>query len=125
MKANELRIGNYLQCGTSCFTTVYEIVFDRREGHLINGQIPESHCKPIQLTPEILEKTGFDVRIEEHSNKWYIGINTITHDWLFDLVWIHGDSCPFYKNGFHKIYFLHQLQNLYFALTGEELNIQL
>ena len=32
-------------------------------------------------------------------------------------------SYPFYINGYHEIKYVHQLQNLYFALTGEELEI--
>ena len=30
----------------------------------------------------------------------------------------------FYKNGYFIIKYVHQLQNLYFALTGEELTIK-
>lgn len=64
---------------------------------------------PIPLTPEILEKCGFE--------KCSCG------------GWKHGIHISKYDNGklYYKtviIKYLHQLQNLYFALTGEELTFK-
>ena len=76
--------------------------------------------KPIPLTTEILEKCGFVRKGHTSSN----GSKLVIH---------HPES--FYPNG--RVYFnswaikneipkyLHQLQNLYFALTGEELTVNL
>jgi hypothetical protein len=83
--------------------------------------------EPIPLTEEWLIKFGFDKRESSVCDAFYIGINPITKDWLFDIVWLKNmmdysyEGFPFYRNGHHKIQYVHQLQNLYFALTGEEL----
>jgi hypothetical protein len=80
------------------------------------------NLKPIPLTPEILEGCGF----ERVNNAWAME-NEITDDRfsLFDKHLCKGKlklhlnnmsgPTPFVKH-------LHQLQNLYFALTGKELN---
>jgi hypothetical protein len=95
-----------------------------------HGYHNDDTIEPIPLTPGILEKSGFKKRDQGVCDYYFIGTNPITHDWLFDLVWLkkpiggHEDA-PFYKNGFHMIKNVHQLQNLYFALTGEELEVKL
>ena len=126
MTANELRIGNYFE---------YRIQdkFDERKDWWELSKIdPEDlsillnnidyDYRPIELTEEWLIKFGFQKRTKvRDSVQYYIGLNPITHDWLFDIMWLKGSDAPFYRNGFHKIKYVHQLQNLYFALTGEEL----
>ncbi|MEO8712929.1 MAG: hypothetical protein ABI405_12430, partial [Parafilimonas sp.] len=71
----------------------------------------------IILTPEIVEKCGF---------------KTNPTDFIFRLKSISlvysGPDKGFIRVGINKpcyVQFLHQLQNLYFIETGEELNIQL
>jgi len=114
MKANELRIGNYFQYSSGNVTTVYEILFDRREGHLINGQIPEGHFKPIEITANILENAGFKKGItEKHFANIHMLITQLEGVWL-------------YMAGWNKIYlyYVHQLQNLHFSHTGKELEFK-
>jgi hypothetical protein len=85
--------------------------------------------EPIPLTEEWLELFGFEKRESSVCDSFYIGINPITHDWLFDLAWLKNmidysyEGYPFYKNGYHEIKFVHQLQNLYYTLTGKELTL--
>lgn len=86
----------------------------------------------IPLTPEILtDWCNFCVKDMGSSRLFYIGVNPITHDYLFDLTWldkpelINSPNAPFYRNGAHHIYFLHQLQHLYSALTQTVLPIQI
>ena len=81
--------------------------------------------EPVELTPDILEAAGFGVRDNGTSKDYHIGENEITHDWLFYLVWLNGFQYPFYRNGRHEIKYLHQLQNLYYCLTGDELQIDI
>lgn len=109
MKSEELRLGNY--------------VFE--QGEFVNiTQIDESIVsyhgyEPIPLTEEILLKCGF----EKQSAVYSLGADLVIGIDL-DFVGIYNDrneddielDCPKY---------LHQLQNLYFALTGKELNIKL
>jgi hypothetical protein len=110
MEANELRIGNFILLTKDNFYTskIYQL-----SGFDI-CKLDESNCfdaKPIPLTEEWLLKFGIINR----------------QIWVFE---IFGDN----KRGFHIssesgewifIEHVHQLQNLYFALTGEELIVDL
>ena len=136
MKSTELRLGNYLWCKrNNAVMKVEELglddhilcyVLDRTKFPLALGWKAE----PIPLTVEWLVKFGFQVRESSTCDEWYIGFNEVTHDWLFSITWldepelIHSPNAPFYRNGAHHIFFVHQLQNLYFAITGEELTIK-
>ena len=125
IKANELRIGNHIILN-NVQTTLVPRDFQR-------------YCKsfgvfeefdPIPLTEDWLLKFGFEKEIDE-----------------FDIFSIHNSQyyIQHYKNGkcifvyspinelnpedeenviFLQIKHVHQLQNLYFALTGEELTIK-
>lgn len=91
----------------------------------LNMQVNEQDIEPIPLTPEWLERMGFvkntreewdGPKIElEHSLEWFT-IKGYGPDsfMLMGSEWTTGK--PFQ--------FVHQLQNLYFALTGEELIIK-
>jgi hypothetical protein len=84
-------------------------------GHCFSGTHYED-IQPIPLTPEILEKCGF---IEIGKKCWAISIFEVfqsgkdDNEFFIDVKWLH-----YFK-------YLHQLQNIFFALTGEELKIEL
>jgi hypothetical protein len=123
IKAQELRIGNWV-LGNN---TYQQIEIEQLE-YLLNDKFsPHAAIQPISLTPELLEKCGFKKRLSSDKVLYHFfqGENPVTHDWLIDLNWIIGREYPFYKNGYHQIRSLHQLQNLFYCLTGEELNIDL
>lgn len=123
LTAKDFRIGNWVQnnLGTEYQVKAEHILMYHQQGGFFD--------KPIPLTEEWLIKFGFEKRESSTCNAWYIGKNEITHDWLFDMVWLHrpelinAPNFPFYRNGRHLIKYVHQLQNLYFALTNEELII--
>ena len=80
--------------------------------------------EPIPLTPEILEKCGF--------KKHEFGDGYLKNKIYYILPMRIGfDFCILYSITEHKkinlkyIEYVHQLQNLYFSLTGEELNAPL
>jgi len=116
MKATELRIGNYV----NLYGTVATIQrADFYEGELKHGIAIDSG-KPIQLTEEWLLKFGFMKMntLDEPDEKFYIN---------------GGLTVRLYKGKIKPYFFLpkdrnidyvHQLQNLYFALTGNELEIK-
>lgn len=140
MKASELRIGNWvktLEDGSTHFRQVtgIEIASENQRidgftrpfvrcGHMaaiLNDEDIE-YISPIPLTPEILEKAGF-VTI----GRYAIGVggyNVFAKGRIELLQPNEGDPyiLAFYEA---KITHLHQLQNLYFALTGQELTINL
>ena len=111
MKATELRIGNWvLEDDTQQVGQVDLVIIE-----IIERELNHTY-KPIPLTEEWLERMGFekDDGIWEHK----------------ELMWsceISGDddSFNFKRLGLDLpcigIFSVHQLQNLYFALTGEEL----
>lgn len=125
IKANELRIGNlvlssgyplridsigkwYVTADVGMLTYMYEII------------------EPIPLTPEILGKAGLSeigrIRLADRrfleidprldTNRVFL-TELNTHSYIDTIL------LPI------EIEYLHQLQNLYFALTGEELTISL
>lgn len=80
---------------------------------------------PIPLTPEILEKAGLEKvdNSSQHSIIWkksLVGFSS-----TMKLYESGGEYCfsPFEWNYTLKVKYLHQLQNLYYALTGTELSI--
>lgn len=119
LRAQDLRIGNWVNIGYDCkIVRIYEF------GATLNTHLGvkkllhfhEKYIRPIPLTEEILLKCGAVKAVDE----WFI-----------------IDKCfQFFDNGFcysaglgyqlsQPIENLHQLQNLYFALTGQELNVKL
>lgn len=115
MKANELRAGNFIDLQGQLTEAMEIKPTNRHDGWLING-IPDTMYNGIQLTEEWLLKFGFEempysfsferfrITKQDNSNIWFTAFNA---------------------NGAHinKIQYVHQLQNLYFALTGEELHL--
>lgn len=112
IKPNELRIGNIVDLNGS---TVQITEF--------HGQTSNKY-QPIKITKDWLYKFGFSYGgTFDKADKFYIGVNPITYDYLFDLIWLDEREYPFYKNAFHLIKYVHSLQNIYFALTGKELHL--
>jgi len=79
--------------------------------------------EPISLTEEWLIKFDFGYKSKSSCTEWSIGLFSLTTD--------HEDEYGDPTDGYDKFYYsfekevkyVHQLQNLYFALTGEELNV--
>jgi hypothetical protein len=118
MKANELRIGNWVN-------STYLGKYVRIDGNDLDGHDYDSEIglAPIPLTPEILEKAGFkwDANLQQYLNDKDTAGILINVD--------KGTGSNFYVEFYYSflhIKHLHQLlQNLYFALTGDELEINL
>lgn len=108
---NELRIGNWVEY-QSQFRQVSSISVEGFTQAIGLGGINTTTVNPIPLTPEILEKCGVFQTVEGYS------LNGVA------LIYKNNEF-SFWHNGTRIIIqYLHQLQNLYFALTGEELNYQ-
>jgi len=106
MKANELRIGNWIDYkNTVCQYDASD--FWEAEN---NTQFLELFVKPIPLTEEWLLKFGFK-SVNGYPFKMLCGYIKIRNGiWFFK-----------YYNLDIELKYVHQLQNLYFALIGEEL----
>ena len=112
MKANELRIGNLVT------QIIHKNTHDQEIEIKVNWQEiwwiskGTNSYKPIPLTEEWLLKFGFEKYEFDHKENQYR----------------HKDRLIVFRDGKFVDYgssvileYVHQLQNLYFALTGEEL----
>ena len=120
MNAKDLRIGNLLQY------TDFQKVKEHLRGTTFNVTADDilflstysvDYVEPIQLTPEWLEKFGFE-KIGSRYEKESISLYKFKD--VFDLQLIRDNEL--FDLGIGYVY-VHQLQNLYFAITGEELTV--
>lgn len=110
MEAKQFRIGNFYDNGCGNIITVSGLTRDNvyfdTKGHVMG------EGKPIPLTEDWLERFGFR---KSHRGKF-------EHDNLpYD---IYGGTGLYMHGVKPEIKHVHQLQNLYFALTGEELTLK-
>lgn len=118
MKSTELRIGNLAQDENGNIGIVVAINDERAVLDGVGDCWLGSEIKPIPLTEEILLKCGFITNSGRVFFKDNIGYEFgVTNRAVYKI----DDGFILFKHIKH----LHQLQNLYFALTGEELNVEL
>lgn len=115
MKASELRIGNLV---------LYENPHGDRIKTIVDYKVflYADKLEPIPLTEELLLKCGF----EKHRDSYIDDILPFDISWI-NQCWTLSYDTEFCTSYFchDKIEYLHQLQNIYFALTNEELKIEL
>lgn len=118
MKASELRIGNWIVAKdfNKPFQVAANTFTDMIQRFIANEQIHQ----PIPLTEEWLLRFGFI----KDDPKWFRKPNTFPYICCN----LKGEAALEYNTDFivpaTQIKYVHQLQNLYFALTGEELTIK-
>ena len=142
VKANELRIGNWIMDDDSLYSKIIgvkpfdwsvrcdesegcELLIDvyRNDDKINTAMLCNSdEATPIPLTPEILEKCGFKQHHDDCCND-IIYIKSIYGKPPF--VWGIYQSSGVMINKAKWISSLHELQNIIFALTGEELKVSL
>lgn len=129
MEAKELRIGNFIFDeggivkeveGISGKGSIHEeirLIFFKDQQHSNFSRA----CKPIPLTEEWLLKFGFEKRGDflhkDLLNDWTKIYFNLSHGIICELS-INRHSCVI------KCESVHQLQNLVYAITGEELTIK-
>jgi len=117
MKPEELKIGNYVydegkveKISANAFWAYIEY----------NCDFDELGLNPIPLTEQWLIDFGFEsTEISSNIISWYnhsMAINTYSKSKV-DYYWLRG----YQNNVSNHIKYVHQLQNLYYALTGKEL----
>ena len=124
MKANELRIGNLIEYRISDrfdkrkeWWEVSEI--DADDIHWLSKVMPEDEdFRAIPITEELLEKLGFK---QNKFDKVFEVENCQIEIYFFD----NDIKCTVCVDSVinKNIKHVHQLQNLYFALTGSELTV--
>ena len=115
INANELRIGNWINYLDINGVNPAQIEIDDFINLKEDGE-KDFPFTPIPLTPEILEKCGF---VMHKTSQLWRKDNFYLHHYLVS----DNEYCFKYSDfTSSSIQYLHQLQNLYFALCGEELN---
>ena len=118
-QVNEMRIGNIMLDDEYNVVNVERINSDRiHEFTMVsqnNGRIYPSNIYKIPITKQWLEKLGF--------------VNTNTTEYpnytkgVYKCLWRNGKTNICNNHGFIKdLKYVHELQNLFFALTGKELH---
>lgn len=134
IKANDLRVGNWVEEEILGKVKIAEVHQQSVRVETINMKTDRSteiilyslgveNIKPIPLRPEILEKCGFKVypasptlmQLEYKNDHWICKRNNGFAYLAFDLE-------SYVEVELTHLEDLHQLQNLYHSLTGEELN---
>lgn len=129
METSELRLGNWIELrpdhthrryievsrinrgSVGNKTTRFETDNPRQPSEM--KELFSQYLFPIPLTDEIIQRCGFEVR--------YNGIKTYYNP-LMELD--HDFNLMNYESNV-RIRFVHQLQNIYFALTNQELEVNL
>lgn len=126
MRVEEMRLGNYYKWyadGKEYYFKVDNSFFS--DINLINNAQPIELTEEILLTNECFKLSYFKDSIRKKSYKIYSKefIKITEEDGLFVLVKPYDNvSLTSLAKPFK---YLHQLQNLYFALTNEELNVKI
>jgi hypothetical protein len=129
--AKDLRIGNWVQDDHFRFGVVKSIsdhsirikmehsTLKRDSNHDFNGL----DIEPITLTPEIITKCDF---AKCYESTWLITFEKLNNG-LFEIQFLkkYKAVALFKGEKLRDIEYLHQLQNLFFAIYSEELGIQL
>jgi hypothetical protein len=122
MKTTDLRIGN-LVLSKGVPVQIEEIMWETVR--YCFGEFPIDYVEPIPLTEEWLLKFGFYETTKEH---YVSGLYTLNKP---DGFYINKETMCYCDIDYEgttndriKIQYVHQLQNLYFALTGKELKTQ-
>lgn len=126
MNLNELRLGNYVygidpnnkECGM-VMCKVQCIYMDGAELSGIAVPICAEYIEPIELTESMLYKM-----IEGDKYCFYHLALELSYDRYRGFYYLTC-NCGEYEISNNPIKYLHQLQNLYFAINGKELEVKL
>lgn len=123
---SELRIGNMFWEDYGGYKIVTAIGFNnvgefpnhvqgRAIGYKVSGLFDADKIDPIPLTPEVLKSCGFYI---DSDGMWKIPFHECGLYWLETKMQLTLGGMPMIN---FDCTTLHQLQNLYFALSGKEL----
>lgn len=127
----ELRVGNLVREKiTGAFMRITDISETGYTSYVIDRSLfplPEGwQAVPIPITEDLLLKAGF---VQTYKSRWHTDYDAdeLGHGEIGVNFYHENNTIVFRFYGEHRtpLHFLHQLQNLYFALTGEELKINL
>lgn len=118
MKAKDLRLGNlvyyqnYIMYVSGIFDNCVYLNFEGNEGDFL--ELNDEELKGIELTPYWLEKFGFE--FSTYFKWWH---KEKTNNYTIESINFSELKCMG-----TKIKYVHELQNLHFALTNKELEVK-
>jgi hypothetical protein len=118
IQANELRMGNYVKHPSYKDPIQINGVDKNDIFNMTTGEIPLHVINPIPLTEQWLIDFGFKYFADQQYEKQY---DYLCFNWDKEcglIIFIDNSTDSFSQE---HIKYVHQLQNLYFALTGIEL----
>lgn len=117
MKIEELRIGNWVMGYHDPFQWSLEH-FDL----LKQADLDEIVKEPVLITEEVLLKCGFEIKPDTfvYSGRLDLQVEFMLGEYSFRIE-VENRHTTFVR----VIKYLHELQNLYFSITGEELDVKL
>lgn len=128
---NELRIGNLIyDYDEHTFYPIEEIKLNAQGNMCViyrNGSFMSTEFIPTKLTEELLLKFGFkkinETNVDDDDFDWVYRLEIKTNNTEISFGKYKNELQTFLWSGdcLYHIKYIHQLQNLYFALTGEEL----
>lgn len=118
MKSSDFRIGNIIENFNCKITRLLPNKCSYKKGEINIYSIDYEKINPVLLNEYLLLNFGFvkGVVYQYEIEKYSIQINNI-HNRYFK-IYFYGKIIK------REIYFVHELQNLIFALTGEELMLK-
>lgn len=130
MESKNLRIGNLVQSRVNGISRIEQIGSSINSkyigGRSLEGQYWENSWLPIEITEKMLIDLGFKKTPISDDDGYYFSIELSDNKYC-DLSILSGDKngyievCLFPYESIFRYKYVHQLQNLYFALTGDEL----
>lgn len=126
IEPQELRIGNYVlpeRCKLPYLTVgIFRGVHLQTPNGKVAGEYDFKQVNPIPLTPELLDRLGFEkydvngYKMQITNGRMLIVVNNHVHmrDIIEKTTSVELTTCKY----------IHQIQNLYFALTGQELELK-
>lgn len=138
MKAEELRIGNYVKIDAGigkvvslmsntfcneCANDDYNITIEMDNGTFREEE--ETKVEGIPLTEEILLNCGFEYINPDNKAAGFISMNYGNGN-RYRIAFLNNHfKMPLNTWNYISIKYIHELQNLYFTIANKELNIQL
>ena len=145
LKCTDLRIGNWVKVNDPIFgVNAYKVATIRDNGIITlsdNISCSVNNIEPIELTEELLVNIGFEKieLVEKKLYMYYKEVRINNYSYLLDFRVMPKDECIVlyvmklgddevdYSTIFYNdnIKYLHQLQNTYYLLTGQEMEVEL
>ena len=119
IKVNEMRVGTLVMDGSS--------IVQVNSRMIAMVEKDEAEFDPIPLSEDILLRLGFEKRQFHQRAEFNLEFDVDNQKHFLEVAYprnIERDVIVYFDRSFYKhIQYLHQLMNLYFALTGTELTL--